>query len=46
MKSYQSPDIDLLLLVNSDIITFSFGNNDIEEDRGENDGEWAEGDWV
>ena len=46
MKKYQSPDIDLILLVDTDILTISPGSNDIEEDLGENDGEWAGGDWT
>lgn len=46
MKKYQSPDIDLILLVDTDILTISLGSNDIEEDRGENDGEWVGGDWT
>lgn len=36
---YQKPEIDLIALLYTDIITTS-GNNDIDEDAGENDGEW------
>ena len=42
MKStYEAPEIELILLYETDIITTSGGtNNDIDEDLGENDGEW------
>ena len=42
MKStYVAPEIELILLYETDIITTSGGtNNDIDEDLGENDGEW------
>ena len=40
MKSpYETPEVDLILIANADIITASSGN-DIGEDYGENDGEW------
>ena len=41
MKSiYETPEVDLIILDIADIITTSGGNNNIDEDLGENDGEW------
>ena len=42
MKStYETPEFELRLLYGQDVITTSGGsNNGIEEDTGENDGEW------
>ena len=38
---YEIPEADLVILDISDIITTSGStNNDIDEDLGENDGEW------
>ena len=36
---YRSPELELIKFAAVDIITAS-GGNDIEEDSGENDGEW------
>ena len=39
---YESPKIDWIKIFESDIITTSGGSgNDVGEDSGENDGEWA-----
>ena len=38
-EKYENPELELVLFAASDIITAS-GGNDIEEDDGENDGEW------
>ena len=40
--NYVNPEIELILLYKSDIIVTSGGSdNDIDEDLGENDGEWT-----
>ena len=39
--NYVKPEIELILLYKSDVIATSGGiDNDIDEDLGENDGEW------
>ena len=39
---YAKPEVDLIILDNADIITTSNStNNNIDEDLGENDGEWT-----
>ena len=39
--NYVKPEIELILLYKSDVIATSGGiKNDIDEDLGENDGEW------
>ena len=39
---YESPEVDWIEIFESDIITTSGGGeNDVGEDSGENDGEWA-----
>lgn len=43
-RTYQPAIIQLVELPEKDIITTS-SDNDIEEDPGENDGEWAKGAW-
>ena len=39
-RIYEMPEVDFFMLDVSNIITTSGGNNDIDEDMGENDGEW------
>ena len=38
-KTYETPELNLIILLETDIITTSGGNN-IGEDKGENEGEW------
>ena len=39
VEIYEKPEIEIIYLNTSDIVTAS-GGNDIGEDGGENDGEW------
>ena len=38
---YETAKLDLHLIDVADIITTSYTSNDIDEDTGENDGEWT-----
>ena len=39
-NNYQSPEIELVKINSADVISTSGGNNNINPDPGENDGEW------
>ena len=39
-RKYESPELILFSITPEDIITTSGNHNDIDEDMGENDGEW------
>jgi hypothetical protein len=39
---YESPELEVIYLGNVDIVTASDSFNDVEEDKGDNEGEWMD----